>query len=38
MQGGISAGEFCEAFSHHGYNGIERETMQAIKAWIKKGD
>jgi len=37
MQGGISVGEYCEAFSHHGYNGIERETMEKIKDWIRKG-
>ena len=36
MEGGISVGEYCEAFSHHGYNGIERETMQQIKEWIRK--
>ena len=37
MEGGISVGEYCEAFSHHGYNGIERETMDKIKDWIRKG-
>lgn len=37
MEGGISTGELCEAFSHHGYNGIERETIDAIKAWIRRG-
>lgn len=37
MQGGISVGEECGAFAHHGYNGIERETAEAIKAWIRKG-
>ena len=37
MQGGISVGEYCEAFSHHGYNGIERETIEKIKDWIRKG-
>jgi len=37
MQGGISTGERCEAFSHHGFNGIERETMDAIKKWIRQG-
>ncbi len=35
MQGGVSSGEECEAFSHHGFNGIERETVERIKAWIK---
>jgi hypothetical protein len=37
MEGGISVGNECEAFAHHGYNGIERETVDAIKAWIRKG-
>jgi hypothetical protein len=36
MEGGISTGDYCEAFSHHGYNGIERETMERIKDWIRK--
>lgn len=36
MQGGTSVGEDCEARSHHGYNGIERETVDRIKAWIAK--
>ena len=37
MEGGISVGAPCEAFAHHGYNGIERETVNAIKAWILQG-
>jgi hypothetical protein len=37
MQGGISVGDACEAFSHHGFNGIERETAEAIKNWVKRG-
>jgi predicted esterase len=36
MEGGVSEGDACEAFSHHGYNGIERETMAAIKNWVKQ--
>lgn len=36
MQGGTSVGEDCEARAHHGYNGIERETVDRIKAWIAK--
>ena len=38
MEGGISTGDPCEAFAHHGYNGIERETADAIKKWIVKGN
>ena len=37
MEGGISVGDRCEAFSHHGFNGIERETVEAIKKWIRQG-
>jgi len=37
MEGGFSEGDLCEAFAHHGYRGIERETMNAIKQWIKRG-
>jgi hypothetical protein len=37
MEGGISTGDPCEAFAHHGYNGIEKETMDAIKKWIRQG-
>ena len=37
MEGGISTGDYCQAFSHHGYNGIERETIEKIKDWIRKG-
>lgn len=34
MTGGKSTGDECEAYSHHGFNGIERETVDRIKAWI----
>ena len=34
FDGGISRGDPCEAFGHHGYNGIEREVVGAIAAWI----
>jgi hypothetical protein len=34
MDGGKSTGDDCEAFAYHGYNGIERETVDKIKAWI----
>lgn len=37
MEGGISVGNPCEAFAYHGYNGIEKQTTDAIKAWIRKG-
>ena len=34
VDGGKSTGDDCEAFAYHGYNGIERETVDRIKAWI----
>jgi hypothetical protein len=37
MEGGTSIGGDCDAYAHHGYNGIERETVDRIKAWIAKG-
>jgi len=32
--GGESRGDPCEAFAHHGFYGVERETVEKIKAWI----
>ena len=37
MEGGISVGDPCEARAYHGFNCIERETIDAIKQWIRKG-
>jgi hypothetical protein len=37
MEGGVARGDPCEPFGHHGYNGIERETTDAIKKWIVQG-
>ncbi len=37
MDGGSAIGDPCEPGGHHGYNGIEKETIDAIKAWIKRG-
>ncbi|HTY99856.1 MAG TPA: hypothetical protein VMB75_08480 [Rhodocyclaceae bacterium] len=36
MEGGTSVGDPCEAYAYHGYNGIERETVAAIKDWIRQ--
>ena len=36
VTGGKSTGDECEAFAHHGYNGVERDTVDKIKAWIRK--
>ena len=37
MDGGKSTGDDCEAYAHHGYYGIEKETVDKIKAWIMAG-
>lgn len=37
MTGGTSTGDDCQARAYHGYNGIERETVDRIKAWIVRG-
>ena len=34
FEGGISEGDPCEARAYHGFNGIEREVVQRIAAWI----
>ena len=37
MEGGKSTGDDCEAYAYHGYYGIERETVDRMKAWIVQG-
>jgi hypothetical protein len=37
MDGGKPTGEACESVHYHGYNGIEGETADRIKAWIAAG-
>jgi hypothetical protein len=34
VEGGVSEGDPCEAFAYHGYNGIEREVVAKIAAWL----
>lgn len=36
MEGGNRSGDPCEPFGHHGFNGIERETVEAIKGWVRR--
>lgn len=36
MDGGKSTDDDCQPFAFHGYNGIERETVEKIKAWITR--
>jgi hypothetical protein len=35
--GGPEKGSACQAFSHHGYVGVEREVVLAMRAWAKTG-
>lgn len=37
MRGGEAEGDPCQPLGHHGYNGIEKETIDAIKQWIREG-
>lgn len=34
FQGGNNQGDPCEAWSHHGFNGIEQEVVRQIAGWI----
>jgi pimeloyl-ACP methyl ester carboxylesterase len=34
FKGGQSRGDPCEAFAHHGFNGLEQEVVARIAAWI----
>src|SRR5215510_12561275 len=34
VTGGVSSGDPCTAFAHHGYNGIERAVVARITGWI----
>ena len=34
FRGGASRGDPCEAFAHHGFNGLERDVVAQIAAWI----
>ena len=34
FQGGESRGDPCEAFAHHGFNGIEADVVAQTAAWI----
>jgi hypothetical protein len=35
MEGGSLTGDSCQAFSYHGFNCIEQQTIDQIKAWIR---
>ena len=34
FKGGASRGDPCEAFAYHGFNGVERDVVAQIAAWI----
>jgi hypothetical protein len=35
--GGPEQGGACQARSHHGYVGVEREVVLAMRSWVKTG-
>ncbi|MGA2401074.1 MAG: alpha/beta hydrolase [Syntrophobacteraceae bacterium] len=35
FKGGLDEGDHCQAFAHHGFNGIEKEVVRRIAEWIK---
>jgi hypothetical protein len=36
FSGGEDRGDPCEAFAHHGFNGLEKEVVARIAAWIRQ--
>jgi hypothetical protein len=36
VDGGFSSGHVCEGFAHHGFNGVEKETIDKIMSWVKE--
>lgn len=36
--GGPGKGEACQAFRAHGYVGVERPTVEAMRQWVKTGN
>jgi hypothetical protein len=34
FKGGENRGDPCEAFAYHGFNGLERDVVGQIAAWI----
>jgi hypothetical protein len=34
-RGGNDQGDPCEALAHHGFNGLEKDVVAAIAAWIR---
>jgi predicted alpha/beta hydrolase len=34
VKGGVSQGDPCEAYSHHGFNGIESQVVKKIGDWM----
>jgi len=34
FKGGDNRGDPCEAMAYHGFNGLEREVVQKITAWM----
>ena len=37
MEGGTAVSRPCEAYAHHGFYGVEKETVDKITAWMLSG-
>jgi hypothetical protein len=35
FKGGDNRGDPCEALAHHGFNGLEKDVIEKIAAWIR---
>jgi hypothetical protein len=35
-RGGLDRGDPCEAMAHHGFNGLEKDVVAGIAAWIRQ--
>jgi hypothetical protein len=36
LSGGVAQGPLCEAFAHHGCNGIEDKVVGDMSAWTRE--
>lgn len=34
--GGVTEGDVCQPFAYHGYNGIEKQVVDAIREWMAR--
>jgi hypothetical protein len=36
VEGGVDTGDVCSGSGHHGFNGVEKETIDRIMSWVKE--